>query len=469
MAVSWPRLSWRQLGSERRGPFDAIIKANKVRVVLDTHLEPDDEGKLDYLRELLQLDQYEVFTRLQPGEKADGSRFRLELPERSGEPTGRDVAAAIIDRPDGSWSVHYLYAVRKNMQAARNRAVTLGIDPEAAAEAALLEYAASRIGADILITEREWLLASRWSHGANPVSVGEALAVLGLHMRSTREIVLRWLPSDKFLVDIGMAELVQSWTLLPAVLDVVSHAPSDTRWPHLLRETVFRMEKILRARDNVLLAALITNTAMRSDVASEMETLALSATAIFDIIARAASMAIPLDMVQQLCSFRNKEYRKKLRSSAPDAASVVSDPKVSAVINIAANLRHAIHAMPLRSVGYGDERGRTEQLVLVPTDFARPVRDSAEVLGKANAWLKGNGIEELGLGGVLVHPELLANDLVIMVSSAANALVASIPWARDPASPGWGEPRGDDPMAPFYARRIQWLYGLSAVPNLLES
>lgn len=462
MDVSWPGLSWRQPRSDRRGPFDTSVEAHKLRVVLDTQLERDHDGKLDYLRELLQLDQYEVFTQRRADEDADGFRFRIDLREPPDEKAGvtNDVAAVIIDRPDGSWSVSYIWAARNNMQAARNRAAPLGIDPEAAADAALLEGAASAIGADILITQREWLLTSRWTHGANPVSVGEALAVIGLHMRSTGRSTLRCLPSPRLRVGVDWTEFVQSWALLPAVLDVVSHAPSGAPWPQLLRETVYRLGKMLRARDQVLLAALTIDSDLHVDVASEVEALALSAMASFDIVARAANMAIPLGMDPRHCSLRSSSYLRELRKSSPPTGHVADDPKVSAIIGLVAGLRNTIHALPLRPVGYSEGAGRTEQRVLVSTDFANLVRDSAEVLDKADAWLKEAGPEELGLGGALVHAQPLANDLVMMVPTAVDALVASIPWPRDPVSPGWGQSYGDDdPMAPDNARRIQWLYG----------
>lgn len=279
MDVKWPEISLRgNRADRRRGPFDIRVELPKLRVVLDTRLEPDDEGRLEYLQELLQLDHYEVFMEFQAGEARDGYRFQIDLPRIPQGESGRlnEHGAVIIVGPESKRSWHLISSARNNMEAARNRSASLGLNPEAAAEAALLAGAASAIETDILVTEREFLLALAPRHRANPVSVSEALAVIGLHMRSTGWITLRCLPADRTRIDLGWTELVQSWQLLPAVLDVVSHAPAGA-WSHLLRETVYRLGRMLRARDQILLATLALGSDRQIDVEHEVEAMTLSA------------------------------------------------------------------------------------------------------------------------------------------------------------------------------------------------
>lgn len=139
---------------------------------------------------------------------------------------------------------------------------------------------------------------------------------------------------------------------------------------------------------------------------------------------------------------------------------------MSDTIHLVADLRNTIHAEPLRPAGYSGSGSRTSEVrVLVPADTADSVWECSQRLGKADFWLKDfrlDGLEDVGISGVLVHPQRLANDLVSIVAAAVNALVASIPWPRDPGSKGWEHQGADnphDPAAPENARRIQWLYG----------
>ncbi|MEV0611525.1 hypothetical protein AB0I61_34810 [Polymorphospora rubra] len=466
MDAKWPDISLRERPLDSScGPFDISVEGQKLRLVLDVKIAPDAEGKYTYLRELLQLDRYEVLTELQPDETPDGSRFRIHLPELPEGETdlSKDYAAVFIEVPGERRSIYSIFAARNNMQAARNGASSLGVDVEGAAQDNLFASAAAAIDADILITNRESLLAPASRHEANPVSIDEALAIIGLHMRSAGGMTLK-LPPRGLRLDLGWAELVQSWALLPAVLDAVSHAPTGAPWVKLLRETVYRLGKMLRARDQVLLAALTLKGDRRTDVEGEVEAMALSAMGAFDIIARAVNMAIPLDLKPQDCGFRRKAFRDKVRVMVPALGSVVDSLAVSSTIGLVADLRNTVHAEPMRPVGYsGSGAYRTEEWVMVPSDIADSVRESSQKLGKAGFWLKDFGprASDLESGEVLVHPQRLANDLVGLVAAAANALVGSIQWPRDPNSQGWSVYHADDPMAPENSRRIQWLYGYS--------
>jgi hypothetical protein len=121
-----------------RGPFDIRYEAQEMSVVVDTVLTEDCEGQLDYLRELLRLPQFKVYTELQPGETPCASRFRIDLPEQQDGRTGidSDNAAALIEDPAGPRSLHLIAAARNNMEAARRRALSRGLEPEDAAVAA---------------------------------------------------------------------------------------------------------------------------------------------------------------------------------------------------------------------------------------------------------------------------------------------------------------------------------------------
>jgi hypothetical protein len=223
---------------------------------------------------------------------------------------------------------------------------------------------------------------------------------------------------------------------------------------------------MLRARDQVLLATLTSGNGRLIDVEDAIEAMALSAMGAFDIVARAANMAIPLDLRPQQCGFRKREFRSALRRLAPRAGQAADEPTATDTIDLVAGLRNTIHAEPLRRSGYGGPGSRTNEVrVLVPADTADSVWECSQRLGKADLWLKDfrfGELEDIGISGVLVHPPRLANDLVSIVAAAVNALVAPVPWPRDPSSQGWGHQRADDPAAPENARRIQWLYGFSA-------
>lgn len=463
MHVRWPDISLcHDRGGREPGAFDVHIGHQKLRVVLDTALQPDADGRLDYLLELLQLDRFEVLRQLQAGETSNRLRFWIEptgLPDvADGLP--RPAAVVRTEDPQAGRSVHIIPVTHSSLEAARNRAAEAGMDPQAAAQAALLAGATSALGADIFVTERKWLLTATSARSANPVSVSEALAVVGLHMRSTGWTTLRGPSARKPNVDLDWTELVQSWTLLPAVRDVVSHAPADQPWAHLLREVVHRLSKMLRARDRILLAALTIGGDRRIDMPSEVESVAVSAMGAFDIVARAANMAVPLGLKPQQCSFWN--LRTGLQKRVPAAGAVVDDPAVSATVQLVAGLRNTVHAEPLKAIGYGTRTYRSEQRVLVAAGFADEVRSSSQQLGREKVWLEDFGPAVAGLNGVIVHPQRLANDLTPLVATAVNRLVSSIPWSRDPQSRGWDAcDHVNDPMAPDNARRIHWLYGLS--------
>jgi hypothetical protein len=455
-AMAWPELSLREHSRDRRpSPFDITIEPRKLRLVLDNELVPDGEGKLEYLRELLQLDEYEVYTQLQPGEANDGTRFRIDLPERPKRDAGMayDFAAAIIEGPGGR-SMHSIGAAWNNMDAARNKASNAGVDREAAANADLLAGASAAIGADVLVTERESLLTFTPRHRANPVSVGEALAVVGLRMRSTGRTTLRYVKGHSLSLDLGTSDLVQSWTLLPDVRDAVSHAPPDQRWPQLLREAAYRVGRMLRARDHILLSALTFSNDRNIDVQGEVETLALSAMAAFDIVARAANSAIPLNLDSQQCGFRNTQFRKALRKAVPAAGKAMRDAPVTATFDLVAGIRNTIHAEPLLPAFYqGSGMFREEARVLLPEDVAGQVCKASKTLGKTDYWLK-----DVVFHDVLVHPQHIADDLVTIVADCVNKLVSAIRWPREPRSRGWENSRNDDPMASENAQRMAWLY-----------
>ncbi|WP_147375584.1 hypothetical protein [Jiangella rhizosphaerae] len=426
-------------------------------MVLDLELQEDEGGMLTYLRELLRLEQYEVFVEHQPGDPVDGYHFQINLPNPSGSSSHQDDYGSVTaDGPGRAEAKYVLFYPRSSMDAAERRARADRGDPGEAAAAELLAMAAEALGTDFLVTNRAPLVGAKWRHRGNPVTPAEALTVIGLHMRVAGTVTVRASETFRSQVDTNWAELVQAWTLLPDVKEAVSHAPNNEPWAQLLRETVYRTGQMLRARDRVLLASTEFYEKHQVDVENEVERLALAGMSAFDIVARATNIALGLGLDAQQCSLRYNKYQNALAKVDPMTAAKLDDLTTAATIELVSGLRNTIHGEPLRPVGYsGSNTRQAVPRVLIPSDTTKRVHDAAKTLGKHKSW-----INDFGPYGILIHPQRVANDLIILTVQAVNALVGSIKWPLDPESQGWPRTDPHDPFEPRNAQRINWLYGL---------
>jgi hypothetical protein len=381
----WPDY---QIRGDLRREGHAFIPGTKwpdLRVVIDPGLACD-EAVREYFAFLRTSDAgVRVLTRSADSSPSRVGDYYVVLPE----PMSGNSDASLRIRVESGRASRAMFSAMKNRVAAHNWASAGGFNPDEARERQLDVEAAIALEADIYVTDNRFALTQKLNGDVFACSPSEAMAIVGLHQRLQGRLLINTDVVPQSL-DLSAAEYVASWGLLPNTLELFaleeSSQPDSVRWKDLVRVARVRLERCLRARDQILVRGIHPNLSFPFDSNDALvERVALNLSAMFDALARAIKEAHTLQLNEDRCSFTRSDFRRLL----PERAKrLLGTQKNMALLRTIGVLRNTIHHEALSHAAEGDGRGRVkENYVVLPASNAEEFREYAATLGNESQWI----------------------------------------------------------------------------------
>lgn len=418
----WPDYRYRD-NSMREAP--AFVSSNEwpeLRVVLDP-LVPRHDAAFEYFDFLrTRAAGIRILTRCDnplPSRVGDYYVVVPEVPSAGGD-------AAVRERVEAGQASRAMFSGIRNCNAAYNWAFASGYDPDDARDRHLDVEAAIALKADIYVTEHRFALSQQFTRNVFACSPREAMAVVGLHQRLQDRLLVN---SGVFAetLDLSAAEYVQAWGLLPNTLKLFARETplqSDAaRWKDLVRVARVRLERCLRARDQILVRSIHPSLSFPFDSNDALvERIALNISGMFDALARAIKEALSLPLREDQCALSRSEFRRLLPESVKN---LLGTQKNVALMRAVADLRNTIHHEALSHAAQGDSRGNVEEnYVVLPASNAQDFRSWATTLGSTSRWIASD-FDDFGL---LLRAVPLVEDLMMQSVSLFESVVAQVEW-----------------------------------------
>lgn len=418
----WPNYRYHRNSIEETTAFVPSNEWPELSVVLDP-LVPRDEaafGYFDFIR--TRAAGIRILTRSDdplPSRVGDYHVIVPEMPSANGD-------GAVRERTEAGHALRAMLSGVKNCTAAYNWASAGGYDPEEARVRHLDVEAAIALKADIYVTDDRFALSQQLTGNVFACSPREAMAIIGLHQRLQDRLLVNSGPFAETL-DLAAAEYVQAWGLLPNSVKLFSlQAPGETeaaKWKDLVRVARVRLERCLRARDQILVRSIQPAVSFPFDSSDALvERIALNISGMFDALARAIKEALSLQVREDQCALNKRDFKRLL----PDGIkNLIGTPKNVALLRAIADLRNTIHHEALSHAAQGDSRGNVEEnYVVLPASNAQDFRALAGTLGVTSRWI-ANDSDDFG---VCLKAVPLVEDLMEQSVSLFEAIVAQVEW-----------------------------------------
>ena len=339
-------------------------------------------------------------------------------------PTNRDTGVCEQTALGLSWRA--VLSARNNIAAAYNWAKADGLDPDDARDRQLDVEAAIALQADVYVSDNRFALTQRFNNGMFACSPREAMAIVGLHQRLQDRLVVDTPPFSSVL-GLRDAEYVQAWAMLPNTLALfarrVSPPADPTRWKDLVRVAHVRLERCLRARDQILVRSIHPTMSFPFDTNDALvERIALNLSAMFDALARAINAAIELGRQEQRCFLTNKDFRRCLPGPI---TNVLATSESVALLGAIGDLRNTIHHVALSHAAEFDGRGKvSENYVVLPASDARMFRQYVATLRRSSQWI-AKDFDEFGL---VLRPVPLIEEMMTKSVLLFETVVSKVDW-----------------------------------------
>lgn len=389
-------------------------------------IDPDlscDQRNMQYFAFLRSSgDGMTVLTRVLEGLPSEVGDYQVIPPDDVSE----GQHAAVRERTGTGPTVRSVFSAKNNTAAAYNWAQVDGLDPDEARDRQLDVEAAIALKADIYVTDNRFALTQRLNRGVFACSPSEAMAIVGLHQRLRGRLAV---DTDVIPQSLGLpeSEYVQAWALLPKTLDLFARRvlpPADpTRWKDLVRVAHVRLERCLRARDQILVRSIRPNLSFPFDSNDAlMERIALNLSGMFDALARAINAINPLESDETKCSFIKDDFRARLPAPVKDVVATSDNLALLRAISI---LRNTIHHVALSHAAEDDGRGTvSENYVVLPTSDTKKFRQHVATLRKTSHWI-AKDFDEFGL---ILRPVPLIEDLMAQSVLLFETVVWKVDW-----------------------------------------
>lgn len=346
-------------------------------------------------------------------------------------------------------------------------------DQAAAARALLTAKIAIRQQVDALATGDAYLLESfsrKIVEGANPTTVGDAVALLGLFIRC-RE--------DRPTIDVGetwsyfLGRATFYWELMREV------APSSWRWFSACAEhstssgddallftaqsALERIERSFRARDRLheqLQYPRSREAAMDAVFYFDVGLFMLGGA--FDVLAKVAHVVHGFGVRQRQALWSNKSWMAKLAVANPPLAQMMEEKQPCRDAHqLVSILRNTIHQDALRTSMWRARGGGMTERVTVPIGVEKELEDVVARLGSAEKF--GLSRERVD-GRLYIEPGIYFEEILPLVFAAMNALMDATPVEAlsgvDPAKVLTGPPAEDDVFGVVTRDRVRLLGGV---------
>jgi hypothetical protein len=229
-----------------------------------------------------------------------------------------------------------------------------GIDTNDARDGVILYRVGADREADLIVTDREWLLSERARpHGhllANVVSPEEALAVIGLHLRWHQQPVIiggarvRWHPSSmRHSAAYVAMPAFERWNQAGRVW----HDTKDVlTLEHLNKTLLTRISRAFQFRDRIFALSITMADHEPEDMLCDLDSLLFSLVGAFDVAARITDLVLQLNGGRRT-GWQNLQNREWQPSLAPVAKDLFDHTKAGTemqhAFRVLRDLRNSVH------------------------------------------------------------------------------------------------------------------------------
>ena len=310
--------------------------------------------------------------------------------------------------------------------------------PEAAADQreqdALAADVATAVEADLFITERPYLFGQRQIHipCVTLCRVPEALAMVGLYLRSQGEYVLWRVPdgsggptaNEWLYYQIGAVALLQElWQWSGAQAAAPQQGTPDAL-SGLTAALLMRVVGALRSRDSFHRALNLPQQrdAVRT-VLVDLDTILVMLMGAVDASARFIHVLLAVQGDQRDAGWQKGGWRSRLVAQAQPLADLfVSGAPLADVLTILSRLRNTVHGQAIQATMRQNGQLRDAPISL-PAEHESQVLASMDNLGGRAAW----GAQPGAGGAVAVDPGQFVEQLFPVVLRLLNAVMAATP------------------------------------------
>lgn len=408
--MGFPRIAvHRKAAGDPPGPFDQSVR--RLRIVLDvapgkrrveewidTPLNmPDPEIFLWSLTEDESIDRYWIGTAndtadvgrvvIPPGPLAPNAHDYLEFTTIDGE--ARRTGYAI-------WPYSTYEAI------AQRDAGAQGVSAGQWLKELLVPKASSTMRADLLATTNPRILSSQSTDitNAHPYSAAEAVGVVGLYLRSKGRYPV--IGPEQLVLDerstflLAVEELLPSWRVWASELSQHSRTTGNDTHGLLAQTVRERIIRMLRCRDQLLIASVATQTNTTADrVVEFLDYFLVNLVGAFDAAARAAHLVYDLPKNERRqAGWQNRQWVKKL-GNAKLTALFKRRSDGYRMFEVCRILRNTVHSEGLSPIALKEPQvAHLQTLVRLPQEEADDLVRLFTQLGGYNTW----GLRRLGVG-----------------------------------------------------------------------
>jgi hypothetical protein len=422
-ALLVPRL---RPSSHLASPFGVDRKRPKLTLVVD----PTTCESGEWLNLLLAFGEHDRLEML----STDGHGRSLHLDDYGG---GDEPVTFRIERGSAGTTFSAIHLPAQYKRFAVKAAARWAITADRAVAELLLAQAAKH-HSHFLVTDSDFLLRDAprgLVRDANPIAVRQALAIVGLYLRTEGEFLVEPRRDGRLYLSRGLFYRCLAWDLLPTAwrwfgaCGESARCSGDETLLDLADATLDRTSRALRARDHVLAQVQLPATHDTQDEALfYLDAAHLFLKGAFDAAALMANVVYKLNGKPIQISWTDKDkWRKKLEAGAPELAELTApNTRDRNVIDLTALVRNTIHRVPLRGVAYSTSGDTApENLVVVPNVDKAKLLALVARLGGPAAW----GIRDIDEWTCL-EADTYVCSLVSAATRSLDAVLAAIDMER---------------------------------------
>lgn len=416
----------------RSGPKPWDIQSRSLRLVVDFPLHQSDPA----VKLLLRFTGHEA---VEVWSTAPDATYRVTLGECRG-----DVEEPFYEfhAPSGSGKGRIDDAPL--MRNCAIRLVARRIAPESGLEPALIRAAmAHAFGADAFVADEP--LRSLREHGLpdlqryNLLTPDEALALVGLKLRTGREFDVPFGQGARFGVDRGSYYWHAARMCLTATSSWHSKPLEQGEWHAAVftQGALVRISNALRARDHCHVEYQLRHEPDSDEAVYHLDMYLVSMMGAFDAAARVASKRLNLTLPGWQIGWRRRAWLNALRAKAPALVNLVADgTRGHALLEVLGLLRNLVHGETLGSRVIVDGAEHLHAL-FIPDGIERHFLDQFASLGEAEAWgvMPGRWPNERSAFFVPRFLEVLTPALLTFLDQLMLETVFAVSGSRELRSP----------------------------------
>ena len=404
--MGFPRIAvHRKAAGDPPGPFDEGDRP--LRIVLDVAPDkgrieapldmPDPETFLWSLTEDDSIDRYWIGTANDPADAG-----RVLIPPGPLAPDAHDhLEFSTIDGQERRTG-HSIWPYSAYEKIALRDAGAQGVSAGQWLKELLVAKASSTMRADLLATTNPRILSSQATDitNAHPYSAAEAVGVVGLYLRSKGKYPV--IGPEQLVLDerstflLAVEELLPSWRVWASELSQHSRTTGNDTAALLAQTVRERIIRMLRCRDQLLIASVATQTNTTADrVVEFLDYFLVNLVGAFDAAARAAHLVYDLPKNERRkASWQNRQWLKTL-GNAQLTALFKRRSDGDRLFEVCRILRNTVHSEGLSPIALKEPQvAHLQTLVRLPQEEADDLVRLFNQLGGPEAW----GLRRLGVG-----------------------------------------------------------------------